>query len=246
MTVVENGEEVVKEFTVTDYEIDPENGRYCFTFSGVRLQWMADLVTATVYAEKDGVVSANSYSNYSVKTYILNQLGKSENSATLKTMLSDLLILGAKTQIYADYKADDLMTADVDESLLTPSTYAGVPSDEYVQNMIVNDENTRNIADWKSVSLTFKDAMSYQFKLAIDPSALQDIKIVVTIPVPEKAARVDEYTAEDLEYDAVNDRYVLSVDNVKALQYGETVVGDIYYQGEKISRTVNYSVNSYL
>jgi hypothetical protein len=207
---------------------------------------MADNVTATVYAEKDGVVSANSYSNYSVKTYIVNQLAKSGNKAELKTMLSDLLILGAKTQIYASYKADQLMTADVDASLLTPSTYNGVPDDEFVQEMIVNDEATRAIADWKSVSLTFKDAMSIQFKLAIDEAALDDIVIMVYVPVYNGETRVDTYTSEDLTYSASEDRYILYVDNVKASQYGQTVVGDIYYNGEQISRTVNYSVNTYI
>ena len=207
---------------------------------------MADLVTATVYAENNGVVSANSYSNYSVKSYITGQLGKATNSAKLKTMLADLLVLGAYTQVYAGYKADTLMTADVDASLLKASTYAGVPSDAYVQQMIVNDEATRAIADWKSVSLTFKDAMSIQFKLQIDPAQLNNIEIKVTVPVYNGEARVDTYTAEDLTYSASENRYILYVDNIKASQYGQTIVGDIYVGGEKISRSVNYSVNTYI
>ncbi|MBO5262517.1 MAG: hypothetical protein J6B45_05675 [Clostridia bacterium] len=236
-----NGNETV----VSEYEIEASTGRYIFVFDGIRLSYMADLVTATVYAEKDGVISANSYSNYSVKTYIVNQLNKATSSATLKTMLSDLLILGAKTQIYQNYNKDNLMTADV-EDILTPSTYAGVPADAFVQAMIVNDEDTRAIADWKSVSLTFTDAMALQFKLAIDPNELENIEIKVTVPVFNGTDRVETYTAEDFTYSASEDRYILLVENIKASQYGQTVVGDIYHNGVQISRTVNYSVNSYI
>ena len=245
MTMLENGEEVVVRTVVEDYEIGTD-GRYWFTFAGIRLQSMADSITATVYAENNGVVSANSYSNYSVKKYIVGQLEKSANSASLKTMLSDLLVLGAKTQVYTNYRANNLMTADVDASILTPSTYNGVPSSEFVQKMIVNDEATRAIADWKSVSLTFKDAMTLTFKLAIDPNELDNIKVVVTVPGVKGDDRIDVYTAEHFVYNAAENRYVLEVDNIKALQYGQTVYGDIYHNDVKISRTVNYSVNSYV
>ena len=85
-------------------------------------------------------------------------MGKSTD-AELKTMLSDLLVLGDKTQVYQNYDVENMITADVDASLMTTSTYAGVPGDEFVQNMEIIDEATRTVADWKAVSLTFKDAM---------------------------------------------------------------------------------------
>ena len=230
---------------ITKYEIGSD-GRYWFTFNGIKLQSMADLVTATVYAENNGVVSANSYSNNSVKTYIINQLTNSKD-AKLKTMLSDLLILGAKTQVYMNYKVNNLMTADVAEGLLTPSTYNDVPSSEFVQKMIINDEASRAMADWKAVSLTFKDAMTLQFKLLIDPAyANENLKIVVTIPGVTGGDRVDVYTIDMLTYSASENRYILEVDNVKALQYGSTARGDIYYNDVLISRSVEYSVNSYI
>ena len=244
MKIMENGEEVTKNFTVTDYTVGAD-GRYWFTFSGIRLQYMADLVTATVYATNNGVESANSYSNYSVKTYIVNQLNKSSD-AKLKTMLSDLLVLGEMTQKYQEYKLDSLMTADVDASILTPSTYSGVPADAFVQKMIVNDEASRSIADWKAVALVFTDSMALQFKLQIDEAELDNIEIKVTVPVHNGADRVDTYTAKDLTYEASSGRYVLLVKGVKASQYGLTVVGDIFHNGTQISRTVNYSVNSYI
>ncbi len=232
---------VVKEFE------NGTDGRLWFTLKNIRLQTMADLVTATVYATNNGVESANSYSNYSVKQYIVNQLGKAANTAELKTMLSDLLLLGEKAQVYMNYKVNKLMTADVDASLLTPSTYNGVPQSEYVQNMIVNDEATRSIADWKAVSLVFKDAMTLQFKLLIDPAyANENLKIVVVIPGVNSADRKDTYTIDDLTYSASENRYILEVDNVKALQYGSKAYGDIYYNNVKISRTVEYSVNTYI
>ena len=241
----DNGNEIVKTIRIDEYEIGSD-GRYWFTFQGIRLQWMGDLVTATVYAEKDGVVSANSYSNYSVKKYIVNQLQTTTNGLEYTTMLTDLLLLGEKAQVYANYKTDELMTADVDESILTPSTYEGVPADEFVQKMIINDEASRSIADWKAVSLTFKDAMSLRFELEVSEEALNDIKIVVSVPVYQGTTRVDTYTAEDLTYDEGSGRYILYVDNIKATQYGQTVVGNIYYNDALISRTVNYSVNSYI
>ena len=111
--------------------------------------------------------------------------------------------------------------------------------------MIINDEATRAIADWKAASLVFTDAMALQFKLQIDPAMLDSIEIKVTVPVFGGNDRVDTYTAEDLTYSASEDRYILLVEGIKAAQYGQTVVGDIYCDGVQISRTVDYSVNTY-
>ena len=243
---------------VTDYEIEASSGRYVFIFNRTRLQSMADLVTATVYGTtiyrtEDGkeyeIVSANSYSNNSVKAFIVNQLKSSNSSAELKTMLSDLLVLGAKTQTYINYKANELMTADVMD-LLTPSTYSSMAASSV--KMDVYDADTRNIADWKAANIEFSDAMAAILKLQIDPAELENIEIRITIPGVNTADQVVTYTAKDLVFDegtspeTTDDRYVLTVPNIKALLYGKAIKGEIYHNGVQISRVVNYSVNNFL
>ena len=58
--------------------------------------------------------------------------------------------------------------------------------------------------------------------------------------------RIDTYTVDNLTYIEAEKRYLLEVDNIKALQYGLKVEAYIYYKGTLISRTFEYSVNSYV
>ena len=158
-------------------------------------------------------------------------------------MISDLLLLGDAAQIYAKYNTDNLMSADVDKSILTPSIYSGIPQSEYVQNLV---GTSSTIAGFKAVSLLVENNMTVQYKLSIQKSELDNIKIKVTIPIKGQESRIEYYNANELDYDEVNDRYILQVPNVKVSQYGQKITAEIYHNETQIGKIFEYSVNTYL
>ncbi|MBQ8145236.1 MAG: hypothetical protein IJ039_00480 [Clostridia bacterium] len=230
------------EYTVTDYETD-EKGRYCFTFEGVRLQFMADNIEATIYAKTaSGLEAVSSYPTYSVKQYIVNQLGKSTD-AEFKTMISDLLVLGDKAQVYANYKTDSLMTADVTN--LTASTFDGVDASENVKGYI-GEKST--VADWKTMTLLVGNATTIRYTVQVAESELDNVVIVLSLGTEGEAGyRREEFKASELKLAAgYTDRYVIEFTNMNVSAYGKTVTGVILHNGEQIGREYYYSVNSYL
>lgn len=103
-----------EETTVTTSKT--KDGCKIFTFDGINATEMGSTVYATLYGAKDGVLSKGPYVEYSVKSYAMRMLGKTDD-AELKTLLVDMLLYGAKAQAYffPDHNAefcDADLTAD--------------------------------------------------------------------------------------------------------------------------------------
>ena len=227
MTFVLNGEIT----TVTDYTVD-DNGRYVFRFSGINPQKMGDDIRATVYATVGNKQVTDCVEAYSVRAYCVSQLKKSADNAKLVRLISDLLVYGAKAQIYQGYKTDKLVTDGLD---LNPSTFTAL-DDSY--NQLMTTGQTHEAVRYSGVTLVLGNKVVMRLTIQTnDPGAF-----TYTI----NTCGVDTvYTAEDL-VKAGEGTYYLYFDGLKATGFDETVTATIQQDGETISKTVTYSVNSYV
>jgi len=220
-----NGEET----TVTEYTVD-ENGRYCYAFTDVYPQKIGDNICATLYATVGGTEVSVCIPTYSVRQYCINQLNKNPDD-NLKRMISDLLVYGEKTQIYQNYKTDELVTAGLD---LTPSTFEALDASYNKQEL--NGESDPNIR-YSSVRLELKSDMTVLLGItASDPTPY-------TFEVTTNG-KTRVFTSDDLYYD--NGRYYLSFKGVWATQYDDVITAVIKKDGVQVSQTLKYSVYTYI
>ena len=222
---------------ITNYTINPENGRYEYKFLGVNPQTMQENIAAYAYGvTTDGEWVMNVRDSYSVQAYAEGMFGY---NAKLDTVLSDLLVMGAKTQLYMNYKTDALVTDLVEANLnkkLTPSTFSSIDSSLNVQKLV----GTKNeVTDWTGGTLELGSSTKMVLKFKTD--SIENVEIKITI-----GDREETYTKEDFAYNASTDRYELVVSSITVLEFGTTVKGIILKDGEQIGREMNYSINSYL
>jgi hypothetical protein len=198
---------------------------------------MNDNINAYVYAETaDGEYSMNKILEYSIKQYAINQLKKGD--AKLSTVVSDLLVMGAKTQAYSGYKANDLVTDAVVAAgyTLTPTAYTGYNADENIQALT---GTASTVVDWKSAAVTLGSRTIVTLKFISNDLENTVAKITV-------AGETRTFTAEDFEWDASTSRWMVSVDYLTATQLNEAITATLELNGEQIGRTLTYSVNTYI
>ncbi len=104
--------------TVCEGEVDDENDKqYIYTFENITPALMADEMTVSVLVNGETVHEIT----YSVAEYCYKLLRQTDN-ATLKTLLVDLLIYGAKSQLYINHNVDNLADKGLTEDELDFAT----------------------------------------------------------------------------------------------------------------------------
>lgn len=84
-----------------------------FDYTELAAKQMTDVVYACAYTVVDGKSYYSKVEKYSILDYAYNKLGKTATASTdekFKAMLSSMLVYGADTQKYFDYKTDRLAT----------------------------------------------------------------------------------------------------------------------------------------
>lgn len=216
---------------VTDYTVD-ETGRYCFYFTGVNPQLMGDNICATMYATVNGKEVTDCVPEYSVRTYCVNMLSKGI-SAELETLISDMLVYGAQAQLRKGYKVNQLVT---DGLLLTPSEFQTLDSSS---NKQIITGNKNSLHDVVSAALVLGNSVAVRFGFVLDDPDLYTYEVTIR-------GNTLRYTAEDLTYDESNGRYYLDFTNLFATDFDEAITVAVMENGVQVSRTVVYSVNTYI
>ena len=211
-------------YKVTEY--DTKDGELIFSFPGVVPQMMGDNIKATLFATRDGETVSVERAEYSVLTYCKNMLKKTTDEK-LRTLLSDLLVYGATSQVYMDYKTDALVTEGL---ALTPSTFASLSESD---KTIVGEADPSVI--WKGAALRYENAMAMKFSFA----ASADYTVKIAINGRETTYKVSNLTKE-------GDDYVVYFRGILATEYGSVVSASIYDGDVQIGQSVTYSVNSYV
>jgi hypothetical protein len=221
-----NGEETV----VRNFDVE-EDGRYSFVFSGINPQKMGDVISATLYATVNGQQVSTTRDNFSILRYCTYQLEHSDDQRLL-TMVSDLLVYGAKTQIYQGYKTDALVTDGLE---LTPSTFVGA---ENITNKISITGKADPAVKFTGIGLRLSGKMTVVMNIAtVDPDAYT-FKVTVN-----NITKV--YTGEDLVQTGEGS-YSLRFDDLKATAFDDVVTAVIEKDGVQVGHTVTFSVNSYV
>ena len=226
-----------KEYIVDEYTIEASSGRYVFNFAETRPQLMASNIAAHAYVETaEGEYTEVVYDTYSVLQYILGQLKK--NNAALTTVMSDILYMGAKTQLYMGVNTNELVTdlAKAEGYTLTPTAFTSIDPSLNIQAATGEKDST---VDWKSVSLAF--GASTEIVLKFEATDLEGLKVKITV----------EGNDEEFYYDASKltmdgNKYVVYFPGVRSYEYNAVVTATFERDGVQVGRTFTYSVNTFL
>ena len=216
------------EMTVTDYTMSGES--YVFTYTGINPQCMGDSITATLYATKNGTEETVSVENYSVRQYCVNKLADETISASLRTLLSDMLAYGAAAQTYMDYKTDALVNAG-EINNPTYSTFAAL------SGLSASFDGTA-AADiyWAGAGLTLTNSVAMTFRFYA--ASVDGLTVKVT---------VNGTTQEFTQFTAVAEGvYEIAVTGISADEFGDTVSASFYSGETQVGNTVSYSVSTYV
>ena len=212
-----NGEEII----VSGVE---ENGKYVFSFCGIAPQCMGDVIKAELLLGGEVI---DTIEEYSVKQYVLDAIEYYPTDTHLHQLLHDMLVYGAMAQKYRGYKKDTLVTDGV--AGLTPSALTPSQSDNAFAGNNAPDADT-TLVKFISAGVRF----DYDNKIFV--------KITTTESISNITIRVGGEALEII--DLGDDKYVAYSDRISALDFDESVLFELLYDGQLV-QTLTYSVNTY-
>ncbi|MCR5460294.1 MAG: hypothetical protein K6F51_10385 [Acetatifactor sp.] len=225
-----------------------ENGHLIFTYR-VAPQTMGDVVTAVPHAlNANGEDVTGVPMEYSVTEYCYNMLGKEAYQtaewATFRRLLVDILRYGDAAQIYANYKTDNLASANLTAAqramgtdVSTAMTYGNVKEKNY---LTVDAANA--LASIEKAALYLEAAVNVQFKFSTND--LSGLRVVITDD--EACTNVIREHAVSAEKIDNNGLYYVNVDALNAGQMRKTIYATVMKGNAKVSNTYRYSIESYV
>ncbi len=236
----ENGN-VIKVLLPTEYSKDGE-AYYRFDYTGIAAKEMGDTLTARLEFTRDGVFYSGTVDTYSLKAYAMERLEKSTN-AEFKSLLVDLLNYGAAAQTYFGYKTDALVNADLTAEQKALATGAF--------NLPTTAENDSGENVTYPASITKKNILfGNRITLLIATSLGKDSDLS-GISLRIRYTDIDGNEVEkfiggkDFVFrDDVNS-YTAYFDGLKASEFRTQLELTLVKDGEAISETVTYSLDTY-
>ena len=217
-----------KVYTVSDYVVGSD-GKYRFEFENVTPQCMGQSIDVTVTANYGDYTFSHTNTGYSVRQYCVNMLGKSDDSL-LRTLLSDILVYGAKAQLYTGYKTDALVTDGLD---LTPSTF---PELSGLAAEFVGTADPETF--WRSASLTLRN--NVDMNLFFHTDNIEGLSVVLEIN--GRTETLTDFTAASGE----ENLYQINFHGILATEFDLPVRASFYRSGAQVGNTLSYSVNTYI
>ena len=212
------------------------NGLISFTFKDLAPDKMTDVVTATLYGVKSGESDYEGATiRYSICDYCYGMLDYTDD-AYLKTLIVDLLKYGAETQKYTGHRTDSLATSALTADQLALGKDSG-------SIRAGNQSNTGyvTISDpevtWEAAGLSLNNSICIRYKLSSESIS------GLTFTVKDCNGKEFTYTEHDLA--AADGGYYLYFDGVEAEQVRKPFYITAYRNGEAVSNTMRYSVESY-
>ena len=216
-----------------------KGGKYIFVFDNVAPQLMNEDMEVTLYATRNGEKFESDPVNYSIAEYCYNILAKYPNNEKLRTLVVDLLNYGSAAQTYMAKGEENVILANAtltDEQKTwatnTMPSISSVTNTEYQ----VNENAT---VTWKAGTLLLNDAVTVVYEIeATDSSDLQ---------MEVKADGATWYIKDFEAVDDAENRYRVYVNELNATQMSSRIETKIMNsQGEAVSNTMSYSVESYV
>lgn len=239
-----NDEETVVDGVATGVE-----NEYAYTFTGIAPQCMGDNIKAdlifndAVVATKDGYSVLANCQNLLAESAA--ELGLTDGQyAAMETLIADLLVYGAKAQVYRSYKTDSLVDAGV-----TGATALGeISADE---NWKDNDESTDDAIAFTAAGVYFDYTNSIYYKFTAPGVTESDFKVVITkYDTDYNELDSAEYTIADCELvDEATSTYKIHTEDVSVLDFGTAIyTAELQVKSGKkfvAVQYVDYTVNSY-
>ncbi len=218
-------------YSTDEYIID-ENGTYCFAFKNIAPQYMGVTVNATLYATYNGETVSYESNGFSILTYC-KYLLDNHTDEKLLALVSDLLVYGAKAQVYADYDVDNLVTNGL--TLDDASVFETL--DQSANKLTLTGEASE-LADWKNVGLYLENDIA--LKLGFTAESTEGLTVEITVNGNTTVIDTSTLTLDD---DGV---YRIYFDGILAVSFDQPVTAVFKLNGEQIGQTITYSVNSYI
>lgn len=221
-----------KEYTTTSYDRD-ETGKYLFSYPGINPQMMTDNISTTLYATVDGMQVSYNHANYSVLQYC-NRLMEQNSDDELKNLISDLLVYGAASQMHVGYKTDALVT-DLFAHELSAGTFPGV--DAVTNRFALVGGKTDN--DITNAALNLSNKVVLRFGFTISDTERSKYTVKITMSGNEFLFNASDLYQED-------GKYWINFSEFSACQFDSLVTVCLMEGDTQVSRTLTYSVNSYI
>ncbi len=240
---VYEGNELVNTKTV---RLEPvaEGENYGFYLEGVSAKQMNDTLTAHIYMTKDGETYVSRTNEYSVATYAYNMLINNGASDSLKTVCVNLLRYGGEAQKYFGYRTDAL----VDEELTQEQKLHLLDTEslELVNRRALLNDLEAPTVSFKSASLvlTNKVVVRYVLNLASYDGDMEELSVRLSYVNDDGETVYTELTTFEA-IDETSGRYAVECDTLAAKQMRTLVTAAVYHGDTQISRSVQYSIESY-
>lgn len=228
---------------LVDGEATGNGNEYKFPFQGVSPQCMGDNIKAELILNGEVLDACETYS---VKEYCENTLAKTaeelgmstEKHAALQTLIKDMLVYGAKAQLYRDYKTDALVDANVTGSAFTKLT-------ETAKEIYETDLEGVEVV---GLGVYFDYVNSMYVRFTAPGMTEKNFKIVLTEADNEE--NVMEYTLADcMAVEGQADTYLLVLEPSMATEYDAVWYIDLYTVSGRKTTCVQYntySITSYV
>ncbi len=241
---VYNGNELVRYEIVN---IDPVfNGtNYEFTLTGITAKMMNNEIEAVFRLTKDGQEYYSKTDVYSVAEYAYGKLDstKAADTAELKAICANLLRYGAMAQTQFNYRTDALVDAEMTDAHKAYLTDLNtVEMKDYRKQLADHDAPT---VPWKSTTLELgnKVIMCLIANLANYTGNPSELTMRLTFTDNNGAVITEERPLELYNPDAKP--YAVSYDRLRATEMRSVVSAAIYHGETRVSKTVEYSIESY-
>ena len=225
---------------VTEYFIHKNSDtdiRYNFAFDGVSILDLNVPVLATVYGTFNGVEYSYTAKNaVSVLSYCNSKIANGAADSETAGVCANLLkyAIAAEAYMNAQYGTateGHLVNILTDTQLAAIETYATPDDQVSVEKTSSNTVGTK--VKFSNQSLEMVSRITLRYKITIIDSTLDTSKLTfqVTYTDYNGNAASQDYTFEDLEYDANTGEYVLSFSGFNATQMKDLAKCTIYIDG---------------
>ena len=201
-----------------------------YTYDDVLPQNMADTVTAKLYVNGELADTRE----YSVKEYCQSIL-QAGSSETLKTFVSNLLVYGAKAQLYLGESTDTLVTNGVEGLMASdePTELTVLSPLERLDDLAEDEQATVT-----AVGLRLANSVSIYFDVSLPSGAkADDFDVRLNINGRQLSATLTKRE---------NGQYRALFDGLMTSEFFDEVRVAVYKKDSRVSRHVLYSVAQYL
>ncbi len=222
-----------KQITVDTYtETDTY---YVFVFSNIYAYQMNDTIYATLYAEKYNNAVYGDTVEYSVATYCYSRIEKSTDEK-MKTLAVDILNYGAASQVYFNYKTDDLANAELTEEQRLLAT------DDRTLSSVTNPQYSTidsPSVKWRSANLSLQNSICIKFRIETSDVSGMTLKVKNGV-----GGNVWEIISDQFVSNGDGTWYI-NFSGLMATQLSTPIYVTVYKDSVAVSDTLRYSVESY-